>query len=263
MINSLLSQLPTSSISPRNNTYIIAMPFFSSRRPEEEVHEEPAPMPEKKHSIFGSRHRSPSPTTTSRTRTSTSSSRSDASSNPSRNRSVLSRTFGHGSGRNVELDPSIVQARERVMNAENAERDADRALEAARLRVREARNEVKRLELEAAEEARLAKIKQYHAKEVSKRGKHLGRTFLVPSPLRLFNTFCSFCLMDMTCNTDYGDSQSAMKGMAGDYITSIAGEEISLFFIKYEIGGGTKRCVLLCYVLMYHNEVTRRYGIKE
>ncbi|KAI1361097.1 hypothetical protein F5Y08DRAFT_28778 [Xylaria arbuscula] len=153
------------------------MPLFS-RKPEEE-YVEPEPIPEKKHSIFGSRHnRSPSPATnTSRTtRTSTSSSRtSDASSNPSRNRSVLSRTFGHGSSRNPELDPSIVQARERVMNAENAERDADRALEAARLRVREARNEVKRLELEAAEEARLAKIKQYHAKEVSKRGKHLGR----------------------------------------------------------------------------------------
>lgn len=73
------------------------------------------------------------------------------------------------------MDPSIVRARERVMGAENAERDADRALEAARLRVREARDDVKRLELEAAEEARRAKIKQYHAKEVSKRGKQLGR----------------------------------------------------------------------------------------
>ncbi|KAI0521023.1 hypothetical protein F5B22DRAFT_644267 [Xylaria bambusicola] len=187
------------------------MPFFSSRRPEEEVHEEPAPMPEKKHSLFGSRHRSPSPTTTSRTRTrtSTSSSRSDASSNPSRNRSVLSRTFGHGSSRNIELDPSIVQARERVMNAETAEKEADRALEAARLRVREARNEVKRLELEAAEEARLAKIKQYHAKEVSKRGKHLGRM-----------------LFDMTCNADCGDNQSAMETMGGGYVSSIMGHEI-------------------------------------
>ncbi|RYC57462.1 hypothetical protein CHU98_g8729, partial [Xylaria longipes] len=37
------------------------------------------------------------------------------------------------------------------------------------------RDEVKRLELEAAEDARRAKIKQYHAKEVSKRGKQLGR----------------------------------------------------------------------------------------
>jgi len=87
---------------------------------------------------------------------------------------VLSRTFGHGSS-NPDIDPSIVQARERVMAAENAEREADRALAAARLRVREAREEVRRIEAEAAEEARRAKIKQYHAKEVSKRGKQLGR----------------------------------------------------------------------------------------
>lgn len=80
------------------------------------------------------------------------------------------------------MDPSIVQARERVMQAETAERDADRALEAARIRVREARAEVKKLEVEAAEEARLAKIKQYHAREVSKRGKQLGRKSHSPVP---------------------------------------------------------------------------------
>ncbi|KAI0437578.1 hypothetical protein F4803DRAFT_538206 [Xylaria telfairii] len=150
------------------------MPLFSNRR-SEEVIEEPAPLPEKKHSLFGSRHRSPSPSYTTRTSTSTSSRNSDAASNPSRHRSVLSRTFGHGNSNNPDIDPSIMQARERVMGAENAERDADRALAAARLRVREARDEVKRLELEAAEDARRAKIKQYHAKEVSKRGKQLGR----------------------------------------------------------------------------------------
>ncbi|KAI1755642.1 hypothetical protein F4782DRAFT_486210 [Xylaria castorea] len=150
------------------------MPLFSSRRSEEVV-EEPAPMPEKKHGLFGSRHRSPSPASTARTSTTNSSRNSDAVSNPSRHRSVLSRTFGHGSSSNPEMDPSIMQARERVMGAENAEREADRALAAARLQVREARDEVKRLELEAAEDARRAKIKQYHAKEVSKRGKQLGR----------------------------------------------------------------------------------------
>jgi flagellar motor switch/type III secretory pathway protein FliN len=63
-----------------------------------------------------------------------------------------------------------------MMSAEIAEQEADRALAAARLRVREAREEVKRLEAEAAEEARRAKIKQYHAREVSKRSKQLGRT---------------------------------------------------------------------------------------
>ncbi|KAI0595280.1 hypothetical protein F4775DRAFT_595506 [Biscogniauxia sp. FL1348] len=151
------------------------MPFFSSRKPEDEVVEEPAPAPEKKHSLFGgsNRHRSPSPSSTLRSSTTSHSRNSDVST-PSRHRSVLQRTFGHGSS-NPDVDPSIAQARERVLSAETAEREADRALEAARLRVREARAEVKRLELEAAEEARRAKIKQYHAREVSKRGKQLGR----------------------------------------------------------------------------------------
>lgn len=78
-------------------------------------------------------------------------------------------------GRNDDVDPSILQARERVMDAEVAEEQADRALDQARLRVREAREHVKRIEAEAAEEARRAKIKQQHAREVTKRGKGLGR----------------------------------------------------------------------------------------
>ena len=49
-------------------------------------------------------------------------------------------------------DPSIVTARERVLSAEAAERDADRALVQARAAVREAREHIKRLEREAAEE---------------------------------------------------------------------------------------------------------------
>ncbi|KAI1137403.1 hypothetical protein F5Y05DRAFT_69774 [Hypoxylon sp. FL0543] len=151
------------------------MPLFSSRRPEDDhVVEEPVPEKRHSHGLFGSRHRTPSPPVSARTSTTNSSRRSDGTS-PSRHRSVLQRTFGHGSSTNPDIDPSIVQARERVMQAEAAEREADRALEAARVRVREARAEVKRLELEAAEEARRAKIKQYHAREVSKRGKQLGR----------------------------------------------------------------------------------------
>lgn len=78
---------------------------------------------------------------------------------------------------NEELDPSIVQARERVMSAEAAEREADRALDLARREVREAREEVKRIEIEAKEEARRAKIKAFHAKDIGKRGKALGRKF--------------------------------------------------------------------------------------
>lgn len=41
--------------------------------------------------------------------------------------------------------------------------------------MREAREHVKRLEREAAEEARLAKIKQGEAKALGKMGKKLGR----------------------------------------------------------------------------------------
>lgn len=61
------------------------------------------------------------------------------------------------------------------MDAEDAEAQADKALEQARLRVREAREHMKRVELEAKEEARRAKIKQAHARDITKRGKGLGR----------------------------------------------------------------------------------------
>jgi hypothetical protein len=49
-------------------------------------------------------------------------------------------------------DPSIVQAKQRIADAELAERNADRALIQARAAVRDARNDIKRLEREAAEE---------------------------------------------------------------------------------------------------------------
>lgn len=49
-------------------------------------------------------------------------------------------------------DSSITAARERVASAEIAEKEADRALFQARAAVKEAREHVKRLEYEAAEE---------------------------------------------------------------------------------------------------------------
>jgi hypothetical protein len=49
-------------------------------------------------------------------------------------------------------DASITAARERVINAEAAEREADKALLLAKAAVREAREHVKRLEKEAAEQ---------------------------------------------------------------------------------------------------------------
>lgn len=73
---------------------------------------------------------------------------------PTANHSTTTTTNWHHAGlfhRNAD-DPSILAARERVMGAEAAERDADRALHNARIAVREARDHVKRLEREAAEE---------------------------------------------------------------------------------------------------------------
>jgi len=61
------------------------------------------------------------------------------------------------------------------MSAEAAEKDADRALIQARNAVKEAREHVKRIEMEAAEEARLAKAKQAQARSISKRAEPLGR----------------------------------------------------------------------------------------
>jgi hypothetical protein len=86
-------------------------------------------------------------------------------------------TKNHSGGllhRNTE-DPSISSARERVLAAENAEREADRALKAAKVAVRDAREHAKRLEKEAAEDARLARVKVGQAKSISKGVGRLGR----------------------------------------------------------------------------------------
>ncbi|KIW66937.1 hypothetical protein PV04_06219 [Phialophora macrospora] len=99
-----------------------------------------------------------------------------------RNNRHGSNKLSHGSTRNSgglfhrnHEDASIIAARERVLSAETAEREADRALIQARAAVQEARNHVKVLEREAEEEARLAKIKQQQAKDIGKRAKPLGR----------------------------------------------------------------------------------------
>ncbi|KAJ5668716.1 hypothetical protein N7462_009786 [Penicillium macrosclerotiorum] len=89
----------------------------------------------------------------------------------SRHRSILHRS---------PLDPSIKAAQERVVLAETAEKEADKALMASKKAVKDARDHVKHLEREAAEEARLAKIKQSHAKSISKRAKPLGRKIYLP-----------------------------------------------------------------------------------
>jgi hypothetical protein len=111
------------------------MGLFSHRdesAPEEEVAAEP---PRRHSSLFSKHtHRSVSPVSTTNTTNSTS---------PHRRSGILHRR---------DEDPTIIAARERVINAEAMEKEADRALASARLAVREAREHIKRLEKEAAEE---------------------------------------------------------------------------------------------------------------
>ncbi|KAM3497249.1 hypothetical protein MY10362_009400 [Beauveria mimosiformis] len=136
------------------------MPSFQSRR---EAPTEPAATEAalKKPGFFHSRRESSPARTISTTTT------------PSLLHKGLYKMGTGGGDRDLD-DPSILRAREHVMGAEAAEEEADRALDAARRRVREAREHVRRLE-EAEADARRARIKQHHAAEVSKRGKVLGR----------------------------------------------------------------------------------------
>ncbi|TFK25203.1 hypothetical protein FA15DRAFT_668736 [Coprinopsis marcescibilis] len=99
------------------------------------------------------------------------------SSTSTRNRTVLSNGGFLGFGRRADLDqdPGIVSARQKVADAEFAEREADRALLQARQTVREAYERVKQLEHEAIEDARRAKAKQAEAKVIHKSAKGLGR----------------------------------------------------------------------------------------
>ena len=114
------------------------MPLFG-RHSEESA--PPAPQktvdekPRRSSTLFG-RHRSISPVSTTATE-----------------RSTKSVSSGHrGLLHRNDADPSIRAAHDRVMGAEAAEREADKALIYARNAVKEAREHVKRLEREAAEE---------------------------------------------------------------------------------------------------------------
>lgn len=66
--------------------------------------------------------------------------------------SSLSNSRRHGLLHRTHEDPSIIAAREQVLRAEIAEREADKALVASRKAVKEARDHVKHIEREAAEE---------------------------------------------------------------------------------------------------------------
>ncbi|KAF7361694.1 hypothetical protein MVEN_00512900 [Mycena venus] len=162
------------------------MPLFKSHPEPEPVAEPPA----RKGSIFSRNHRSASPepvynTTNnnhnrgffSRRRSSDDSSLGQGSGN-----SVRSGTsnragggFFGGNNFNVHKDPTVLAAREKLSIAEKAEAEADRALLAARAMVREAKDHVRFLEREAAEEHKRAKAKQAVANDVSRSAAGLGR----------------------------------------------------------------------------------------
>jgi hypothetical protein len=113
------------------------MPLFSHREPVEAAPEVPSKEteverePSRRSTLFGRRRSAESAATATTT------------SSTSPRRGFLTRE---------REDASITAARERVASAEVAEREADRALMQARAAVREAREHVKRLEREAAEE---------------------------------------------------------------------------------------------------------------
>ncbi|KAL1746549.1 hypothetical protein HDZ31DRAFT_62104 [Schizophyllum fasciatum] len=155
------------------------MPLFKSSHPEPE----PASPPGRKGSMF-SRNRSASPVRSHNTSTSNGhsgglfSSRRRSTSSSDRSSADVSRSRSTGGGlfsSNRGGDPSIAAARRKVADAETAERDADRALMQARQAVKDARDHVRFLEQEAAEDARRAKAKQAEAKVINKSAKHLGR----------------------------------------------------------------------------------------
>lgn len=103
--------------------------------PQKTMNDEP---PRRRSTLFG-RHRSISPVST-------------APSARSNNSQSSGTRRGYGMLHRHDADPSIRAARDRVLNAETAEREADKALLNARAMVKQAREQVKKLEREAAEE---------------------------------------------------------------------------------------------------------------
>lgn len=72
-------------------------------------------------------------------------------------------------------DPAIKAARQKVVNAEHAESEADRVLDMARNAVKEARQHVKDLEAAAFQDIKRAQAKHNEAKNIRKDAGRLGR----------------------------------------------------------------------------------------
>ena len=112
--------------------------------------------PKRKGSIFSSRRSDSHSNSPDRSRNHSSSggmfSRRRSSSSESSSGRSSPRNGGGFFGGGSKQDPTIRSARQKVSDAETAERDADRALVQARISVKEAREHVKALEKEAEEE---------------------------------------------------------------------------------------------------------------
>jgi hypothetical protein len=125
------------------------MPLLKSKSTSSSTIDTPTSSPTHKWSIFSSH------ATTSDSSTPNSglpSRRRSNSSNSDRSEVKSNRFFGLGRNNKIEDDPSIRRARQKVADAEKAEKEADIALNVARDRVREALKHVKSLEEEALEE---------------------------------------------------------------------------------------------------------------
>lgn len=128
------------------------MPIFG-RNPSPEPR--PTTPPARLHGLFSRRSRSTESDHTARTNATNDSVRTDSTRSGGgffgRRRSSSSDDISHTSG-SLLKDPSIVAARQKIADAESAERAADRALLDARAAVKAAREHAKMLEREALEE---------------------------------------------------------------------------------------------------------------
>lgn len=125
------------------------MPLLRSHQ-----HEEPVEVPpQRKGSIFSSRsHETPEHTSTKSHGFFGSNRRSPTSSNSDLSGASHKGSFFFSSNPTVRNDPVISAGRQKVIDAETAEKAADKALNAARIAVRDAKNHVRQLERDALEE---------------------------------------------------------------------------------------------------------------
>ncbi|KAJ3749599.1 hypothetical protein DFH05DRAFT_1457358 [Lentinula detonsa] len=149
------------------------MPLFKQNS--REASPPPQQEPTRKGTLFGRRQRSASPARSNNSKHTRNSSDSDSVGRAGSTRSgglFGGRIGGRGFPHN---DPTIMAAREKVADAEESEKAADRALQQSRASVKAAKDHVRFLEREAEDDAHRARLKQAEAKVVSKSARGLGR----------------------------------------------------------------------------------------